>query len=152
MSVDNPARKERFIRLGKGISIPEKELRFAAARSSGPGGQNVNKVSTRVTLLFDINGSSALSEEVKRKLLERLATRVNREGILRVVSQRHRSQSQNRKDAIARFVELIGAALDEQSPRIETKIPDSVKRRRLDDKQRRSRLKRLRSGEIQTEE
>ena len=143
---------ERMIRIGDGISIPEGELRFTAARSSGPGGQNVNKVSTRVTLLFDLFGSSALTEEMKQKICERFPTRVNKEGVLRVVCQRHRSQAKNRKGAIARFVELIEAALEEKTPRVKTRVSRSVKRRRLEEKSQRSRLKELRSKPISVDE
>jgi len=143
---------ERMIPIGDGISIPEGELRFTAARSSGPGGQNVNKVSTRVTLLFDLFGSSALTEEMKEKIFERFPTRVNKEGVLRVVCQRHRSQAKNRKGAIARFVELIEAALEEKAPRFKTRVSRSAKRRRLEEKAQRSRLKELRSKPISVDE
>src|SRR5436853_3579933 len=94
-----------------GISIPEDELRFAASRSGGPGGQNVNKVSSRVTLTFDIQASTALSEAHKRSIMSKLATRVNKDGVLRVISQRTRSQDLNRSDAIERFVDLLREAL-----------------------------------------
>jgi ribosome-associated protein len=148
----NPPGSEKMIQIGEEISIPERELRFTAGRSSGPGGQNVNKVSTRVTLSFDLLGSSALSEEMKMRIRERLPTRVNKKGVLRVVCQRHRSQAENRKGALARFIELIENALEEQESRIKTTIPAFVKQRRREEKLRRSRIKRLRSSKVSMDE
>ncbi len=84
-------------------AIAEDELRFTYSRSSGPGGQNVNRVETRVTLLFDVLGSPSLSEGHKRRIASLLATRINKEGILRVVSQRHRTREANRRAARERF-------------------------------------------------
>jgi ribosome-associated protein len=88
------------------LSIPEEELRFKASRSSGPGGQNVNKLNTRMTLLFDVRNSPSLSQEQKESIQRRLATRINHEGVLRVVCQRHRTQAANRRGATQRFVEV----------------------------------------------
>ena len=139
---------ESQLEINDQISIPEKELRFVATRSSGPGGQNVNKVSTRVTLLFDIESSRALSEELKQRIRERLPTRVNKKGVLRVICQRHRTQAKNRKGAIARFIELIRFALEESSPRKKTKVSNTVKQRRREAKIRRSRVKQLRSKPV----
>lgn len=141
-----------MIPVGEKISIPEKELRFVATRSSGPGGQNVNKVSTRVTLLFDLEATDVLSEEQKMKIRERLATRVNKEGVLRVVCQCYRSQAKNRSLAINRFVKLLETALEKKNPRLRTKIPESDKRRRRDEKARRSRIKQLRSKLVSGDE
>ena len=92
-----------MIHLLPGIAIPEDELRFAASRSGGPGGQNVNKVSSRVTLTFDLKASTTLSDEHKRKIRETIGGRINKDGVLRIVSQRTRSQELNRSDAIERF-------------------------------------------------
>ena len=78
------------------LVLPERELSYRSSRSSGPGGQNVNKVETRVTLLFDISGSAVLDETQKELVRQRLATRINKKGVLRVVSQRHRTQNANR--------------------------------------------------------
>ena len=80
------------------LSIPETELTFTASRSGGPGGQNVNKVSSRVTLSFDIGRSASLSDEQKLRAVRALGKRINKEGILQVVSQRTRSQEMNRAD------------------------------------------------------
>jgi ribosome-associated protein len=128
------------------LEIPEEELTFLTSRSGGPGGQNVNKLETKVTLRFDLAGSPRLSEEQRQRIRERLATRITRDGVLQVSSQRHRTQAANREAAVARFAELVGEALREETPRKPTKVPRAVKRRRLEDKRRRSETKRGRAG------
>ena len=128
-----------------GLAIFENELTFTASRSGGPGGQNVNKVSSRVTLAFDVCGSGSLSEEQKRMVMGRLATRINKEGILQIVSQRTRSQELNRTDALNRFSELLRRALTPQLPRVKTRIPPAAKRQRLEEKKKRSTTKETRS-------
>jgi|SRR6266850_2448676 len=130
-----------------GISIPEDELRFAASRSGGPGGQNVNKVSSRVTLTFDVQGSTALSDGHKRTIMKKLATRINKDGILRIVSQRTRSQELNRADVMERFAELVRRALTPERPRIKTRIPTAARRRRIEQKKKRGLIKHVRSKE-----
>ena len=85
------------------ITIPDSEVTFTTARSSGPGGQHVNKVSSRVTLHFNILTSQSLSADQKQRLLSRLRTRISKEGVLRVVAQKHRSQAANRQAAMRRF-------------------------------------------------
>ena len=129
-----------------GVAIPEGEISCTASRSGGPGGQNVNKVSSKVTLAFDVRGSDALSDEQKRKIMGRLATRINKEGILQVVSQRTRSQELNRADALIRFSELVRRALTPQRPRVETRVPAATKKRRLEEKKKRSLTKQTRSS------
>ena len=124
--------------------IAEDELRFTYSRSSGPGGQNVNRVETRVTLLFDVFGSPSLSEGQKRRIASRLATRINKEGILRVVSQRHRTREANRRAARERFEELLTEALRRKPPRRKSRVPRAARRRRLEGKRRRGEVKRLR--------
>src|SRR5215475_13463468 len=89
------------------IALPEEELTFATSRSGGPGGQNVNKLETRVTLRFDLAGSPSLSPEQKARLRERLATRITKAGVLQVTAQRHRTQAANREAAVERFAELL---------------------------------------------
>ncbi len=124
--------------------VAEDELRFTYSRSSGPGGQNVNCVETRVTLLFDVFGSPSLTAEQKRRIASRLATRINKEGILRVIAQRHRTREANRRAATERFEELLTAALRIQRHRRKTRVPRNARRRRLEGKRRRGELKRLR--------
>lgn len=131
-----------MIRINSRVFINEEEISFAATRSSGPGGQNVNKVATRVTLSFDLEGSAGLSQEQKQRISRRLAGRINKRGILQVSSQRHRTQTANRRDCLERFVEMLASALQETPPRLKTKIPKSIHARRLQDKARRSEVKR----------
>lgn len=133
-----------FIR--KGLSIPEEELTFSASRSSGPGGQKVNKVSTRVTLWFDVAGSPSLPEAVKSRLLDKLAARINKEGKLYLTARESRSQAHNRELVRQRFALLLREALLQARPRRKTAVPRSVDRERLEAKKHRGRLKRGRSG------
>jgi ribosome-associated protein len=134
-----------MIHVMEGVLIPENEVRITASRSGGPGGQNVNKVSSKVTLSFDVRGSAVLSEEQKRKIMGRLATRISKEGILQVVSQRTRSQELNRLDALARFSELLRRVLTPQVPRIKTRVSEAAKRRRVDEKKKHGLTKQKRS-------
>lgn len=128
------------------LEIPDEDLTFTTSRSSGPGGQNVNKLSTRVTLLFDVEGSPSLSAQQRQLLRERLAGRINRDGVLRVVSQRHRTQLANREAAVARFNELVRSALREPPERIPGAVSEQAREKRLEEKHRRSRTKRERTA------
>jgi ribosome-associated protein len=134
-----------MIRINEDVAIPEHELRFTYARSPGPGGQNVNKVESKVTLKFEVQASTSLSPAQKEQIIAALPTRINRRGVLRVVSHRHRTQAANQKAVIQRFVELLQAALTVRPPRRKTRMPAAVKRRRMENKQHQSRKKRLRS-------
>ena len=137
-----------MIEIRDGLTIREEELRFTASRSGGPGGQNVNKVSTRVTLWFDVAGSPSLTAEQRSLIRSRLATRISKEGVLRVVSQQTRSQAANREAALERFVALLRKALTSPRPRTKGRIPESVHRGRIEEKRRRSRIKRGRSAKL----
>jgi ribosome-associated protein len=137
-----------MIEIADGLSLPDEEVSFATSRSGGPGGQNVNKLETRVTLRFDLAGSASLSEEQKARLRERLATRITRAGVLHVTAQKHRTQAANREAAQERFAELIREALREETPRRKTKVPRAAKRRRVDEKKRQGQRKQERSGRI----
>jgi len=127
------------------LTIPVSELDFAYARSSGPGGQNVNKVETKVTLYFDVAGSPSLSGQQRMLVRQRLATRISKLGVLRVISQRHRTRHANQRAATERFAELLRDALTEAEERKPTRTPRAARARRLDNKRRRSRVKQLRS-------
>ncbi len=127
------------------ISIPEEELTFTASRSSGPGGQHVNKVSSRITLWFDVANSPSLSPEDKELITNRLSSRIGKDGVLRVSSQGTPSQAANREKAIERFVELMQAALHRLPIRRKTRIGKGAKERRLEEKKQRSSLKNKRS-------
>ncbi len=134
-----------MIGITKTLSIPESELSFTFSRSAGPGGQHVNKVNSRVTLNFDVAGSGSLSDEQRERIRELLRTRINREGVLRVISQKHRSQRANRKEATERFAELLREALRRSIPRKKTRIPKAVTERRLEEKRKLGLLKKDRS-------
>lgn len=125
-------------------AIPEQEFAFTFSRSSGPGGQNVNKVNTRVTLIFNLADSPSLSPEEKERITEKLATRINRQGQLRITSYRHRTQGANREAAIDRFFELVGEALTVRKSRKKTAVSKGSKERRLNTKKKRGLLKKNR--------
>lgn len=137
-----------MIAISDDIFIPDEELTFTASRSSGPGGQNVNKVSTRMTLCFDLDNSPSVSEDQKARIREKLATRITKIGLLRITAQKHRSQAANKELALERFVELINDALTETPPRRPTRISRQARRQRLADKKHRSRIKQRRTRVI----
>lgn len=130
-----------MIQITAELSIPDEEIAFTVSRSSGPGGQHVNKTSTRVTLLFDLEHSSSLTPDQVARIRERLGARVSREGILRVTSQRHRSQLANREATVERFAELLRESLTTEPPRVPTKPTRRAQERRLAEKRLRSRRK-----------
>jgi ribosome-associated protein len=133
-----------MLRINDELWIDEDELRFEFARSSGPGGQNVNKVETKVRLLFDLGGSRSLNSEQRVRIEEHLSTRITKAGVLYVSSQRHRTREANRKATVERFVELLAEALEEESPRVRTRVPKAARKRRLESKRRQSRKKAMR--------
>lgn len=140
-----------MIEITRNLTISEDELVFQASRSSGPGGQNVNKLNTRITLFFDVAGSRSLSDTQKKRILSRLSTRIDKEGHLRVVSQKHRTQKANRNAAVERFRKLLADALKNRPVRKKTRIPYSAKQKRLDEKRKRSLLKRQRAEKCPNE-
>jgi ribosome-associated protein len=135
-----------MIEVAPGVEIPETELSFSASRSGGPGGQHVNKVSSRIELRFDLDASPSLTDEQKRRIRARLGARVTKDGVLRIVASSSRSQYANRQAAVERFQHLLERALQRVKPRVDTRVPAAAKRRRIEAKKVRGRLKRNRSA------
>ncbi len=126
------------------VNIPLAELSFRFSRSSGPGGQHVQKSSTRVELLFDVANSPSLTERQQAQVLERLSGYVDSDGVLHLVSQSERSQVRNREEVVARFQTLMQRALKRRKRRKPTKPTAASRERRLRKKKRRSEIKRWR--------
>jgi len=126
------------------ISLNEEELEESFVLASGPGGQNVNKVSSAVQLRFDVARSPSLADDVRARLSALAGQRLTKDGVLVIVARAHRSQERNRSDARDRLVDLIRRAAEPPKPRRPTKPSKAAKRRRLETKKMRSRLKRTR--------
>jgi ribosome-associated protein len=129
-----------MIRITDTITIEEREIDERFVRASGPGGHNVNKVSTAVELRFDVGGSN-LPADVKERLIVQAGSRMNADGVLQIDSREHRTQSQNREAALARLVALIQHAAKRPKTRRKTKPGRAAKEKRLDTKKRRSDIK-----------
>jgi ribosome-associated protein len=140
MTTDNP----QSIPITGQLTIPASELSLQFSRSGGPGGQNVNRRETRVELLFDVANSPSLSDAQRSRLLRRLASHIDSDGLLHVVAQTHRSQRRNREEALQRFVRLLRGALRKRKRRFATEVPQKAKERRLAEKRRRSEAKKQR--------
>jgi len=132
------------LKVDEDLVVPGSELTFAASRSGGPGGQHVNKTSTRVTLQWDVAGSSVLNQSRKAFLLDRLASRTSKEGVLTVHADDERSQARNRERARERMAALIRQGLAKRKRRVPTRLRAGAKARRVDEKRRRGAIKRLR--------
>jgi ribosome-associated protein len=135
-----------MIRITDTISIDESELSESFVRASGPGGQNVNKVSSAVQLRFDVRQSPSLPNDVALRLMRLAGKRLTKDGVIVIIAQQHRTQERNRDDARDRLVTLIREAAVKPTPRRPTKVPKAQRRVRLEGKKHRSSIKRLRSG------
>ncbi len=133
-----------MIEITPAIKIGEQEIQLDFIRSAGPGGQNVNKVSTAAQLRFNVYASSSLPEEVKQRLVKLAGRRMNSEGILIIEARQYRTQEQNRQAAVQRLVRLIQQAAEPPKPRHKTKPTQASIQRRLEAKRRRSEIKRMR--------
>ena len=133
------------------IALHENELVWRFVRASGPGGQNVNKVSSAVQLRFDVRASASLPEAVRERLLRLARNRINSEGVLVIDARRFRSQERNREDARARLAALVGRAAQAPRPRLETRPTAASKRRRVESKRRHAMLKQARRSPAEDE-
>ena len=137
---------EHMIYITENISISENELQEDFVRASGPGGQNVNKVSTAVQLRFDVVNSPSLPEDVKNRLIKLAGSKITDDGILIIDSREYRTQNRNRAGALNRLVELVKKASEKPKRRIKTKPTIGAKEKRLQGKKQRSAVKTLRKS------
>jgi ribosome-associated protein len=133
-----------MIVINRSISIDEGEIQQDFVRSSGPGGQNVNKVATAVQLRFDVRNSPSLPDDVRQRLMRLAGRQITDDGVLIINARQYRSQDRNRQDAMQRLVELIRRAAEKPKPRKNTRPTLASKVRRLESKRRHGEAKRLR--------
>jgi ribosome-associated protein len=133
-----------MLRVTDAISLDESELSESFVRSSGPGGQNVNKVSSAVQLRFDVRRSPSLPNDVAIRLMKLAGSRLTKDGVIVIIAQSHRQQERNRAEARERLFKMIREAAIPPVPRRATKVPKVEKKRRLEGKKRRSQIKTLR--------
>ncbi len=133
-----------MIRITANIALDEKEIKLKYIHASGPGGQNVNKVSSAVQLYFDVQHSPSLPEDVRRRLARRAGKRLTKDGILVLKARSFRNQESNRRDAVLRLVRLIREAAVKPKIRRRSKPTQAARRRRMDSKRKHSTIKRLR--------
>ena len=135
-----------MIRITDNISIDESELEESFVRSSGPGGQNVNKLSTAVQLRFNVRNSPSLPNDVALRLMRLAGRRMTKDGVLVLIAQNHRTQERNRAEAQERLIALVQEAAVKPVPRRATKPSKASKQKRLEGKKRRGGIKELRRG------
>ena len=137
-----------MIRISNHVFIEESELSFSFIRSSGPGGQNVNKVATAVQLRFDVSHSPSLTEEVKSRLIRLAGKRMTLDGVLLIEAKRYRTQENNKEDAIERLTSLIQKAVIKPKKRIHTKPNRSSREKRLKEKKKKGEIKKYRRKSV----
>jgi ribosome-associated protein len=133
-----------LIRITAHVSIDEDELEEKFVLASGPGGQNVNKVSSAVQLRFDAARSPSLTDEVRARLLKLAGKRATKDGLIQIIARAHRTQERNRAEARERLIDLIVRAAKRPVPRRKTRVPKAQKRARVEDKRLRSAVKKRR--------
>lgn len=131
-------------RVNNQLDIPDHELSFQTSRSGGPGGQHANNTASRVQVSFDVAGSPSLTSSQRRRIQSKLSSRLTQDGVLQVAAQDHRSQHTNKELAVERLVALLRKALERPKRRFETRPSKAARRRRMDKKTRRGKLKKLR--------
>jgi len=131
------------MRINKDITVPDSEIELRSVRSAGPGGQNINKVSSAIHLFFDVKASS-LPDEYKKRLLDLRDRRITGEGVIVIKAARHRTREKNRQDALERLAELIRSAERTPKSRKTTRPTSASRKKRLDQKTRQSMLKKMR--------
>lgn len=132
------------MRVTRSLTVPDSEIEYRYSRSGGPGGQHANKTSTKVELVWDVAGSNALGPRQRARLLEGLGRRLDNSGTLRLASDRYRSQYRNKEDVNERLRRLVAQALATRRSRVATAPTAAAKQRRLDQKRRRSDVKKMR--------
>jgi ribosome-associated protein len=133
-----------MIQITPTLSVPMRELKFVATTGSGPGGQHVNRVATKIALLWNVETSTSVTNSQRNRIHQKLSTRINKIGILRISSSKYRSQKANRTATIERFASLLQDALKRKIVRRKTKVTRNQKAKRMDQKKRRSSTKSLR--------
>ena len=141
-----------MIQVTRNIAIDEANIREEFTRSSGPGGQNVNKVATAVQLRFDVARAKGLPEDVRQRLVQLAGKRVTNDGILIIEAQRYRTRERNRQDAMDRLIALIRQAAQPPKKRRKTRPTRASKERRLAEKKRRGQVKRMRGKDPRDEQ